>query len=101
MQGNVECGQKGNHVGLHGEPVQSAPLRSPKTTTLVPTLLQEERQAQLEEQARRKEIAAALKKKGEEEMTVRIALEMKRQMEVGGVWRRKAGSACQGSWLDV
>lgn len=46
--------------------------------------MQQERQAQLEEQARRKEIAAALKKKGEEEMTARIALEMKRQIEVGG-----------------
>ncbi|GAB4822704.1 hypothetical protein N2152v2_009750 [Parachlorella kessleri] len=52
--------------------------------------LKQERQAQLEEQARRREIAAALKKKGEEEMTVRIALEMKRQMEADAATKQKA-----------
>ena len=63
--------------------------------------MQQERQAQLEEQARRKEIAAALKKKGEEEMTVRIALELKRQMQVSRwqmpsqiCWAALSGHSC-------
>ncbi len=70
----------------------------------LPSLAQQERQAQLEEQARRKDIAAALKKKGEEEMTVRIALEMKRQIEVrrltcGGSWAAMWSCRAWGSWL--
>lgn len=71
------------------------------SSTVPPPLLpapQVERQAQLEEQARRREISAALKKKGEEEMTARLALDVRRQMEVraGGPEgaRKGGGDAC-------
>ncbi|KAL4855653.1 hypothetical protein ACK3TF_003744 [Chlorella vulgaris] len=44
--------------------------------------LRSERQVQLEEQANRRMAAAELRRRGEEELTVRIALDVKHQMEI-------------------
>ncbi|PRW32605.1 flagellar associated [Chlorella sorokiniana] len=49
-----------------------------------------EREAQLEEQANRKAVAAELKKLAEEEMSTRIALDLKRQMEAEAAAKAKA-----------
>ena len=46
--------------------------------------LRGDREVQLEEQANRKQAAAELRRRGEEELTARIALDVKRQIEVGG-----------------
>jgi hypothetical protein len=57
--------------------------------------LRSERQVQLEEQANRRMAAAELRRRGEEELTVRIALDVKHQMEVtriGPAWQA-AGTA--------
>lgn len=45
--------------------------------------LRGEREVQLEEQANRRQVAAELRKRGEAELSVRVALDVKRQMEVG------------------
>ncbi|KAI7839562.1 hypothetical protein COHA_006689 [Chlorella ohadii] len=52
--------------------------------------LRTEREAQLEEQANRKAVAAELKKLAEEEMSARIALDLKRQMEAEAAAKAKA-----------
>ncbi|KAI3423837.1 hypothetical protein D9Q98_009673 [Chlorella vulgaris] len=54
--------------------------------------LRSERQVQLKEQANRRMAAAELRRRGEEELTVRIALDVKHQMEAEAASKAKAKS---------
>ena len=46
--------------------------------------LRGDREVQLEEQSNRRQVAAELRRRGEAELSARIALDVKRQLEVGG-----------------
>lgn len=46
--------------------------------------LRADREVQLEEQANRRQVAVELRRRGDAEASVRVALDVKRQMEVGG-----------------
>lgn len=52
--------------------------------------LRGEREVQLEEQANRRQVAAELRKRGEAELSVRVALDVKRQMEAEAAAKAKA-----------
>lgn len=53
--------------------------------------LRGEREVQLGEQANRKLVAAELRRRGDAELSARVALDVKKQMEVGrGGWQRDA-----------
>ncbi|EFN54646.1 hypothetical protein CHLNCDRAFT_135206 [Chlorella variabilis] len=52
--------------------------------------LRGDREVQLEEQANRKQAAAELRRRGEEELTARIALDVKRQIEAEAAAKAKA-----------